>query len=445
MTESTAGRVARLSTLAHPLPAGMRDLLPAAARARAALARRLIESFELYGYERVTLPVFEYADVLERGLGSLDGNEVLRFVEPETGEVVALRPDMTPQVARLLATRLADAPPPARLCYEGSVLRRRRERARRHRQIPQAGIELLGRSGPAGDLEVLSTACAAVRAAGLVDYVLDLGHARIAGALLETAAPEQRPELVEALALKDSSELTRRAETSGMSGSILAGLAALPELSGGDEVWPRAERLLAKTPAGPAVQELRALWDAAAALGLAPNLVVDLGETWNFAYYTGSMFQILADGPGEAVGSGGRYDGLLERFGLPRAAAGFAIDLDNLAWALDRSGIDERAYTKVLISGADAQQAVPRGLLAELMAHLRGLGVPSAPAPDEAALAYCRAWRYSHLVEIGKESVTLIRIADEKQTRWPRAEAPVLASQIAAEVGAAELGARGES
>src|SRR5688500_19049502 len=177
----------------------MRDLLPADARARANLGRRLLDSFELHGYERVTLPVFEYADVLERGLGSLDANEVLRFVEPETGEVVALRPDMTPQVARLLATRLADAPPPARLCYEGSVLRRRRERARRHRQIPQAGIELLGREGAAGDLEVLSSACAAVRAAGLRDFVLDLGHARIAGALLEAVDEASWPALIEAL------------------------------------------------------------------------------------------------------------------------------------------------------------------------------------------------------------------------------------------------------
>ncbi|HEY6561934.1 MAG TPA: ATP phosphoribosyltransferase regulatory subunit [Polyangiaceae bacterium] len=413
----------------------MRDLLPADARARANLGRRLLDSFELHGYERVTLPVFEYADVLERGLGSLDANEVLRFVEPETGEVVALRPDMTPQVARLLATRLADAPPPARLCYEGSVLRRRRERARRHRQIPQAGIELLGREGAAGDLEVLSAACAAVRAAGLRDFVLDLGHTGVAWALLEAAPEPSRAGLVEALSLKDSAELARRAEECGLTGSDLAALAALPELSGSDEIWPRAEQLLGKSAAGPAMKELRGLWDAASAANWAPKMVVDLGETWNFAYYTGSMFQILAEGPGEAVGSGGRYDGLLERFGLPRAAAGFAIDLDNLTWALDRAGRHEAVLAKVLISGADAQEAVPRGLAAELMVRLRERGVPSAPGPDEAPLAYARAWRYSHLLEIGKQSVTLIRIADEMQSRWPSASAETLASQIATEVG----------
>jgi ATP phosphoribosyltransferase regulatory subunit len=105
--------------LEHPLPAGMRDLLPPVARRQGELARRVTHCFELHGYEIVTLPVFEYAEVLERGLGALDSDEVLRFVEPESGEVVALRPDMTPQIARILATRLADLPGPARLCYHG--------------------------------------------------------------------------------------------------------------------------------------------------------------------------------------------------------------------------------------------------------------------------------------------------------------------------------------
>ena len=102
----------------------MRDFLPPDARRLSELARRLLGSFELFGYELVTLPVFEYESVLERGLGALEPEEVLRFVEPETGEVVALRPDMTPQLARVVATRLSQATPPIRLSYQGSVLRR---------------------------------------------------------------------------------------------------------------------------------------------------------------------------------------------------------------------------------------------------------------------------------------------------------------------------------
>src|SRR3954464_4074581 len=149
----------------YPLPAGMRDLLPPEAQKRRKLSRRLLENFGLHGYALVTPPAFELADVLERGLGTLDPRDVLRFVEPESGEVAALRPDVTPQIARMAATRLADRPVPMRLCYEGTVLRRRQERARKHRQIPQAGVELLGVGGPDGDLELMGVAAGAARAA----------------------------------------------------------------------------------------------------------------------------------------------------------------------------------------------------------------------------------------------------------------------------------------
>src|SRR5439155_10146035 len=129
------------------------------------------------GYALVTPPVFEFADVLERGLGTLASTDVLRFVEPESGEVAALRPDMTPQIARMIVTRLHDRPPPFRLCYEGTVLRRKSGRARKHRQIPQVGIELAGVSGPAGDLELLAVAADALRGSGLHAFTIDLGDA----------------------------------------------------------------------------------------------------------------------------------------------------------------------------------------------------------------------------------------------------------------------------
>src|SRR5687767_1598424 len=211
----------------------MRDFLPPEARRLSDLSRLLLGSFELFGYELVTLPVFEYEEVLVKGLGALDPEEVLRFVEPETGEVVALRPDMTPQLARVVSTRLAQAQPPIRLSYQGSVLRRRRERARRHRQIFQAGIELIGRDGPDGDLEALEVACAAARAVGLHDFVLDLGHASIAFALLDGVEPVRQRAAVEALHLKDRAELQRAAASAGLGQREQAALGALGELHGG--------------------------------------------------------------------------------------------------------------------------------------------------------------------------------------------------------------------
>ena len=103
-------------------PGGMRDLLPPASMTRTLLWQRLMETFDLYGYQRVTTPPVEYAEVIERGLGTVDRRDLVRFVEPDSGEVALLRPDITPQIARIVATRLQDRPAPWRLCYEGTIV-----------------------------------------------------------------------------------------------------------------------------------------------------------------------------------------------------------------------------------------------------------------------------------------------------------------------------------
>ncbi len=379
------------------LPAGMRDWLPSEARALALLARRILRSFESFGYQRVTVPAFEYAEVLERGLGALDPAEVLRFVEPQSGEVVALRPDMTPQIARLMASRLRDRPLPARVCYEGSVVRLRRQRARRKRQIPQAGVELLGASASEGDREVLEVAIAAVRAAGLTDFVLDLSHATVAGALLQVAPPEGRAGLIEALSLRDPALLTDRARGMQLDASVRGGLLALLDLAGGAEVLSRAQKQLEGTPAAKGVKSLSALADWIQSQGLATRLFVDLADVRHSAYYTGALFQILAEGPGEAVVSGGRYDRLLERFGSPSPAAGFAVDLDNLAWAVGEGGRSTRP-TVVLLHGAANDR------LRQVAGALRGQGVAVA-CHETGGDEYARSWGYSHRLDLSTPEV----------------------------------------
>lgn len=393
---------------AHPLPAGMRDFLPPDARRLGELARRLLGSFELFGYELVTLPVFEYESVLERGLGALDPEEVLRFVEPETGEVVALRPDMTPQLARVVSTRLSQAAPPIRLSYQGSVLRRRRERARRHRQIFQAGIELIGLDGPSGDLEALEVASSGARAVGLSDFVLDLGHARIAFALLEGVEPTRQRAAVEALHLKDRVELERAAAAAGLGQREQAALAALSELHGGREVLKSAGSVLAGTRAEPGLAELTRLVAEVETRGLAPRVVVDLGETRNFAYYTGTTFQLHAHGPGVPIASGGRYDGLLGGFGRALPAFGFAFGLDDLVWALGTSESGENPPRVLLVGEAAA-----------LAGGLRQQGICCAVGPQQDPLAYAKVWRYTHWVSVTAGLAVVTSVPDLAEQRAP--------------------------
>ena len=373
--------------LEHPLPAGMRDLLPEEAWSRRTLARIVLQRFVLHGYAAVALPAFEFADVLERGLGTLDPEEVLRFVEPESGAVAALRPDMTPQIARLVATRLRGRPPPYRLAYEGTVLRRRSGRARKHKQIPQVGFELLGVAGPEGDLELLAVAVDALRAAGLEDFAVDVGDAGIMRALLRDVPGGAAQALSSALGKRDEYEVEVVCREAGIPHAAL--LRELLHLHGGRDAVLEGQRLLAGTGAAEAAARLLELYDGATSRGLAPRLTADLGDVRGFAYYTGPLFHVFADGPGEALGSGGRYDELLGRFRAPMPAAGFAVDLDRLAWALRSAGRLPSPEPSVVLVGAEGARAA--------MLREQGLSVVCAPAWDD-AIHYARGWGHTFVV-----------------------------------------------
>jgi ATP phosphoribosyltransferase regulatory subunit len=232
---------------------------------------------------------------------------------------------------------------------------------------------------------------------------VDLGHAMIARALLDAVPAGLAAELSEVLEQKDASRLAAvlaSPKAADVPRRIVAAIAALPDLAGGGAadpdgavVFERATHLLTGTPAEAPLAELRALWDAArTSPELGPALRVDLGELRGLAYYTGAIFHVLAEGPGEAIAAGGRYDMLLSRFGLPMPAVGFALNLDALAWARDVAGAADEPALRVLV-------AVQPERAASLAAALRGLGVPAvAHAPDQDPEGYALSWRFSHLV-----------------------------------------------
>jgi ATP phosphoribosyltransferase regulatory subunit len=387
----------------------MRDWLPRQARRRAITSDRIMASLSLFGYQPVEVPPFEYADVLEKGFANVEA--AVRFVEPETGKIAALRSDVTPQIARLVTSRFSTGPWPARLSYQASVMRRRHERARLDQKVRQVGFELVGSPEQAGDLEVLETATSALRAAGLDEFTVDLAHAAIAGNLLDQLAPAPRAEALECLALKDSAELRQVGMRSGLVGRALDALVALPSLHGEGDVWPRADRALAGTPAEAPLRSLEGIWSRAVAARLAPRIVVDLGETREFYYYTGAMFHLLAEGPGEPLGSGGRYDTLFERFDLPCPAAGFAFDISNVCWALDASGVVDPPRECVLVCAESSDVA------SEIARALRARGVACALGPKgvdgASAEAYATRWDYTHLLILNGARAELKRIGSE--------------------------------
>ena len=370
----------------------MRDLLPEEAAYRRALARTVLGRFSLYGYRLVVSPAFELADVIEGGLGPLAASDVLRFIEPESGEVAVLQPDMTPAVARIVATRLRDRPPPYRLAYEGTVVRRRTSRAKKHRQIPQVGVELAGLVAPEGDLEILTLADDAVRAAGVRHFTIDLADAGIVRGLLEGVTADRAKASTHALARKDEAALREAAKDLPYEQCLLA----LPRLSGGREMLVDAVRVLAGTPAEMPARRLAALFDAACDRGLT-SLRADAGDVREFAYYTGLIFSIYASGSGEPIGAGGRYDELLSRFGAPMPAIGVGLDLDALGIAVNGPELE----VGVVVVGAPDD---PR------LHALRSRGVSAVAISEaESARAHAKAWRHALIWE----TQCIVRVSDD--------------------------------
>jgi ATP phosphoribosyltransferase regulatory subunit len=320
------------------LPSGLRDLLPDHSAHLADLSSRLQEVFSKFGYRRVFLPTLERLEVVERGLSAAALADVMKFVEPGSGEVVAIRPDITPQIARLYAARPDALPSPARLCYDGPVLRAREARAGRPREVYQAGVEMLGAGGPAADAEMLVVLSRALDRVGLAGAVVEVGHARFAGAVIEAARlPEKaRAQAWAALGRKDEAAL---AAVAGRGRGDARAREALPVLATlyGDGALQRGRAVARAVPAA-----AEALGEVESALRLAGRrragpFAVDLGEARGLGYYTGITFAGYAPGAGSAVAAGGRYDGLLERFGRPGPAVGFAVDLEFATQALERA------------------------------------------------------------------------------------------------------------
>ena len=415
--EPSSSSLARPSaSLDHPAAltplAGMRDLLPPESHARRKVSEQLQGVFESYGYDLLTTPLFERVEVFERGL-SLDPRDLLRFVEPDGGEVAALRPDITPQIARVVSTRLSDYPPPFRLRYEGTVIRRRRGRARRQRQIAQVGVELVGISGAEGDVEVIRLIADACMAAGLSTFRLELSDVGVGRTLLREQSPGLLALAAESLARKDEAQLETILVAAGVAPAARARITALAHLHGGLEVLDEAERIVHGTAAAPHVESLREVARQLVALGLGPKLGVDLGEIRGFAYYTGVSFALFAHGPGEAIASGGRYDDLLAQYGAPQPATGAGIDIENLLSALDFAGLRwrERDVSRFVVAGA------PRERVEALAASVRQAGRAAATlgALDvEQARAYARSWAYDIALVYAADTLLAVRSRDGK-------------------------------
>ena len=321
------------------LPQGVRDILPEEAERIGAVESGILSVFSKYGFRKIITPLLEYVDVLSLGVGGDLRDRVIKFIDPSTGRVIAIRP---PQIARVVAPRMRDHALPLKLCYNENVIRYIEPRDGKSSEVLQIGAEHISAgASPEADAHMIIMAVEALGAAGLKDFKIDIGDVGFLRNILASHFDEGLRKTVQGmLEKKDSSGLT----------SFLNGMDSIkPEekellinlttFYGEEEVIEKAASLTKDKAALASLEYLSKVIEIIAAKGLKEWITIDLGEVRGFDYYTGIIFEGFASGIGKPILSGGRYDNLLERYGYPCAATGFAFDVEHLAAAIGmRSG-----------------------------------------------------------------------------------------------------------
>jgi ATP phosphoribosyltransferase regulatory subunit len=333
------------------LPAGLHDVLPREAAFEATIVERLMAEFALNGFDRVKPPLIEFEASLLSGPGAAMATQTFRLMDPVSQRMLALRPDMTLQVARIATTRLLNEPRPLRLSYGGQVLRVKGSQLRPERQFGQVGVELIGTLLPTADAEVVLLAYRALDAVGVNNISVDLNVPTLVPAVCRALdLPEdETARLRQALDRKDA------AEVAAVGGKAAELLASLMRASGPAD---RAVRMLAALDLPIAAEGDRQRLTEVVRLirAGAPRLMltVDAVEHRGFEYQTGISFTLFSRGVSGELGRGGRYRAGAQRTGVQgEPATGFTLYLDTILRAVPDPAPPSRVFLPIETDDAD--------------------------------------------------------------------------------------------
>ncbi len=363
------------------LPAGLRDILPHDAEREAKVIEQTMAFAAGYGYERVKPPLVEFEETLFSGAGAATAAQCFRVMDPSSQRMMAVRADMTPQVARIAVSRLAGMPRPLRLSYAGQVLRVKGSQLRPERQFAQVGVELIGSLSPAADAEVAVLAGEALRALGVKGVSVDLSLPTLVPTLLRELNLTPDDALRGGLDHKDAAAVA--AEGGAAAPLLLALLSAVGPVN-------RALQILAPLALPPETRSaVNHLGNTAALIHeAAPDLIltVDPVENRGFEYHTGVTFTLFGHDLFGELGRGGRY---LTGNGEPGVGATLFMDtvLEGLSqtpsqkprrvfvpWSMTAGGRELRSQGWVTVMGL--------GLLLDDQAEAKRLGCDFFLAAD---------------------------------------------------------------
>lgn len=376
-------------------PEGLEDLLPPQAQKLETYRRTLVDGFHLSGYDLVLPPIAEFTDSLLTGTGRHRATEMCRFTDQESGRMMGVRADMTPQVARIVSNRLKASNEISRLCYVGEVLKTRNNKAKGSRSPIQVGAELFGHEGVESDIEVIELMLDSLSGIQLPNLQMSLGHVGIVAELIRLAELTEQDEasLRNILKRKAIPEFHEWLAATELSATLQPVFANLLQLAGSaQDVLDQAQTALAGLSdtldlALTRLQTIVSHINTTQSVGIH----LDLADIRGYHYHTGVIFGCYSSGL-QLIAKGGRYDGIGEEFGLSLPATGFSLDLRT---ALDLVA-DIEESTKGQVYAPVVADSQLKTKVAELKAEgyqvINSYNLDSAPAEAKKLVSEAGQW-----------------------------------------------------
>ena len=387
-------------------PEGVRDVFSEECRKKRTLQRKIEKVFQVYGYQEIETPTFEFFDVFGREVGTTPSRELYKFFDRE-GNTLVLRPDFTPSIARAVSMYYTDEAFPIRLWYQGSSFVNNSSYQGRLKESTQMGVELVNEDSPMADAELLAMTVRLMLDAGFREFQVSVGHVGYFQALIKEArlTGEGVRQLRELISIKNYFGVEELLESLRLRPEQSRALAEMTQMFGGAEVLQKARTLTRNREALEAVERLEQIYEILKDYGYEKYICFDFGMLSRFQYYTGLIFLAYTYGNGASVVKGGRYDRLLNYFGKNAPAVGFCVVLQPMLDALERQKLAEPApRTRTMLLYPDFLEKLAVGMAKE---HRRdGLDVALVPFARDKVLedyiAYGKRNQFGGIVYIQK-------------------------------------------
>jgi ATP phosphoribosyltransferase regulatory subunit len=321
-------------------PEGVRDIYGDEYAEKLRVQELLRKRISLYGYQDIQTPTFEFLDVFGEEIGTTPVRELFKFFDSD-GNILCLRPDFTPSMARLAAKYFSHEPLPLRFSYLGNTFSNTSLLQGKLKETTQMGAELMGDDSVEADGEIISMLVDALLHTGLKEFQVSIGEIDFFRGMCEelSLTLEQERIIRDYISNKNFFAVKEYLLSEQVEESAIENIMQIEELFGSVDMLKRALDITDNPLCQKAISRLTALHDILTAYGVADYVNYDLGMLSSYRYYTGIIFKVYTHGIGNVVVKGGRYDKLLPYFGKNSPAIGFVIVVDDLMQALNRQKI----------------------------------------------------------------------------------------------------------